>query len=172
MKIKNCPKCKGKPVKFVRHIAIPCKKCEGVGYTIMNNKIKRKKKHKIYEFIIGRFQCLSPHKGHLELIRAVLKEGKNVCIALREADGSEKNPYSFQERQKVFAKIFAKEIKKDKVKIIKIPDIENVVYGRTPGWGIREVRLSKKLESISGTKMREKNRKKNMRKDVLFAITK
>lgn len=118
-----------------------------------------KKEHKIYEFVIGRFQCLPPHFGHLELIRTVLKEGKNVCIALREADGGEKNPYSFQERHRAFMKIFGKEVSEGKVKIIKIPDIENVIYGRKPGWGIREVRLSKKLESISGTKIRRRNEK-------------
>jgi len=120
-----------------------------------------KKEHKIYEFVIGRFQCLPPHDGHLELIRTVLKEGKNVCIALREADCTEKNPYTFQERHRAFMKIFSHEVAEGTVKIIKIPDIDNVVYGRTPGWGIREVRLSKDLESISGTEMRKKNEEKN-----------
>jgi len=119
-----------------------------------------KKEHKIYELVIGRFQCIPPHDGHLALIRKVLEEGKKVCIALREADGTDKNPYSYQERHRVFTKIFCKEVSEGKVKIIKIPDIENVVYGRTPGWGIREVRLDKKLESISGTEMRKKNEKR------------
>ena len=114
------------------------------------------KNHKIYEFVIGRFQCLPPHFGHLQLIRTVLKEGKNVCIALREADGGDKNPYSYEERHRAFQKIFNKEISEGTVKIIKIPDIENVIYGRKPGWGIREVRLDKKLEDISGTEMRKK----------------
>lgn len=117
------------------------------------------KKHKIYEFVIGRFQCLPPHDGHLELIRTLLRDGKNVCIALREADGTDKNPYSFQERHRHFYNIFKNEVAEGTVKIIKIPDIENVVYGRLPGWGIREVRLSKNLEDISGTKMRNKNEK-------------
>ncbi len=118
----------------------------------------KNKEHKVYEFVIGRFQCLPPHDGHLELIRTVLKEDKNVCIALRENDGGKKNPYSYEERHRAFQKIFSEEIGEGRVKIIKIPDIENVVYGRKPGWGIREVRLNKKLEDISGTKMREKRK--------------
>jgi len=119
-----------------------------------------KKEHKIYEFIIGRFQCLPPHNGHLQLIRTILKEDKNVCIALREADGGDKNPYSYEERHRAFQKIFIKEIGEGKLKIIKIPDIENVIYGRKPGWGIRQIKLSKELENISGTKIRENNEKK------------
>ena len=119
-----------------------------------------KKGYKIYEFVIGRFQCLPPHDGHLQLIRTVLKEGKNVCIALREADGGDKNPYSYEERHRAFQKIFIKEIGEGKLKIIKIPDIENVIYGRKPGWGIRQIKLSKELENISGTKIRENNEKK------------
>ena len=113
-----------------------------------------KKEHKIYSLVIGRFQCLPPHEGHLTLIRTLLEEGKNVCIALREADGTDKNPYTFEERHRAFMKIFGKEVAQGRVKIIKIPDIEEVVYGRKVGWGIREIRLDPKIEAISGTEMR------------------
>lgn len=115
-----------------------------------------KKEHKIYEFIIGRFQ--PPHEGHLELIRTVLKEGKNVCIALRDTNINLKNPYSYEERHRVFQKIFYKEIGEGRIKIIRIPDIENVIYGRKPGWGLREIRLSKRLENINGTEIRKNNK--------------
>ena len=117
-------------------------------------------KKKVYELVIGRFQCIPPHKGHLELINTLLRDGKNVCIALRDTNKDEKNPYDYNERHRAFQKIYCNEVGEGRVKIIKIPDIENVVYGRKPGWGIREVRLSKKLEDISGTKMREKNENK------------
>ena len=103
----------------------------------------------IYSLFIGRFQPL--HEGHVKLIRAVLNEGKKVCIALRDTNIDENNPYSIEERKEMFKREFGNE-----VKIIVIPDIEEVVYGRKVGWGIREIRLDKETEDISATKLREK----------------
>ena len=115
------------------------------------------KEHKIYSLVIGRFQCLPPHAGHLGIINTLLKEGKNVCIALRENDGTDKNPYSFEQRHREFMKIYGREVCEGKIKIIRLPDIEEVVYGRKVGWGIREIRLDTKTEAISGTELRKKN---------------
>ena len=41
-----------------------------------------------------------------------------------------------------------------RVKIIIIPDVDEVCYGRKVGWGIRQIRLSKEIENISATKIR------------------
>ena len=116
------------------------------------------KQKKIYSLVIGRFQVIPPHKGHLTLINTLLKEGKNVCIALRDTPQDKKNPYSFHERFQAFQKIYIREIAEQRVKVIKIPDIEDVVYGRKVGWGIREIRLDKEIENISGTKIREQGK--------------
>lgn len=116
-------------------------------------------KNKEYSLVIGRFQCLPPHDGHVELIKTLLREGKNICIGLRKADFSKENPYTFIDRRIAFENIFKNEIKKGKIIIIDLPNIKEVVYGRKPGWNIREIRLSKNLESISGTQMRRKNDK-------------
>ena len=113
-----------------------------------------KKRHKQWSLVLGRFQCLPPHEGHQQLIRTLLKEGKNVLIALRKEDKTNKNPYSVGQRKRAFKKIFKKEIKERKIKIIGIDNITEVVYGRKPGWRIREIKLSKKLEKISATKIR------------------
>lgn len=115
-------------------------------------------KHKQYSMILGRFQC-KPHKGHQGLINQLLKEGKNILIVLRKEDKSEKNPYTIEQRKTWFKQIYKKEIKNKRIRIIGCEDVIEIVYGRKPGWGIREVRLSKKLEDISGTKMREENEK-------------
>ena len=114
--------------------------------------------HKEWSFVLGRFQCKKPHAGHTGIIYQLLKEGKNVCIGLRKEDGGEKNPYTQQERWNAFYEIFKEEVLDGRVCIIKVPDIIEIVYGRTPGWGIREVRLSKDIEDISGTKMREEGK--------------
>ena len=112
-----------------------------------------KREHKIYEFLIGRHQPL--HAGHIKLIRTVLDEGKNVCIALRKSDGTEKNPYNFHQRYAMFFKEFEQEIMEEKMIVTEIPDIANVVWGRGVGWGTREIRLDSETEKISATKIRE-----------------
>jgi len=122
-----------------------------------------KKKHKQFSLVLGRFQ--PPHEGHFALIRKILSEGKNVCIALREADFTEKNPFDYEERALIFYKEFEKEIKEGRIKIIFVPDIVEVCYGRKVGWKIRRIRLPKRIEKISATEIRKKllknDRKKN-----------
>lgn len=107
---------------------------------------------KKYSIFIGRYQPL--HKGHIKLITSVLSEGKNVCIAIRDTEKDEKNPYSLLERQDMILKAFKKAWEADKLITIVIPDIEEICYGRKVGWGIREIRLDKDIESISSTKIR------------------
>jgi adenylylsulfate kinase len=45
-----------------------------------------------YSLFIGRWQPL--HEGHKELFNQILDAGGNVCIAIREMDVDDKNPYT------------------------------------------------------------------------------
>ena len=105
-----------------------------------------------YSLFIGRYQPF--HDGHETLIRSVLNEGKNVCIALRDTPQTDSDPYDYDTRKGMITQRFAPEIIDGKVVIIKIPDIAEVCYGRKVGWGIREIKLSDDVESISATKIR------------------
>lgn len=105
----------------------------------------------IYSLFIGRWQPF--HDGHKKLIQTVLDEGKNVCVAIRDTEVSDKNPYSASQRMEMIQAAFPQ------VKVIVIPDIEEVIYGRKVGWGIREIRLDEDTENISGTKIRQQNEK-------------
>lgn len=98
---------------------------------------------------IGRWQPF--HNGHKALVDTVLKEGKKVVIAVRDTPLSEKNPYTVEERVICIKNHYQKN--KD-VEVISIPDIAEVCYGRDVGWTVRRVRLAKRLEEISGTKIR------------------
>lgn len=98
---------------------------------------------------IGRWQPF--HKGHKALIDSVLQEGGQVLIAVRETPVSEKNPFTVAER---IARIRAAYAGNEAVEVISIPDIKEVCYGRDVGWGIRRIRLSKQLEEVSATKVR------------------
>ncbi len=111
---------------------------------------------KKYSLFIGRWEPW--HAGHEKLIRTVLDEGKNVCIAIRDTEKSKENPYSVEERRNMICACFAKEIFIDKsVRITVIPDITEVCYGRKVGWGIREIRLAEETEKISATRIRGGN---------------
>ncbi len=105
---------------------------------------------------VGRWQPF--HKGHLTLIETVLKKGKPVVIAIRDTEISPTNPYSTAERWN----IISRSLKKygELVKIITIPDIDEICYGRDVGYAIRKIELSSEVENISGTKTREKNLKR------------
>jgi len=104
-----------------------------------------------YNIFIGRYQPL--HEGHKKLMEVVLNEGGNVCIALRDTPIDESNPAGLDERDNDI-----KEKMKewgDRVKIIHIPDIEAVCYGRGVGYGIREIVLDEETQSISATAIRK-----------------
>jgi len=120
------------------------------------------RKYKKYSLYIGRWQCIPPHKGHIALIETVLKEGKNVLIAIRDTPKDKDNPYSVEQRRRALKKAFKKW--GNRVRVMKIPDIEAVCYGRKVGYEIREIRLSKDLEKISGTKIRRANKIKELLK--------
>ena len=105
-----------------------------------------------YSLFIGRWQPL--HKGHKKLIQKVLDEGRPVMVAIRNTSISEKNPYTVEERRKMLQNAFG-----GKIKIIVIPDIAEVCYGRNVGWGIRRIRLDRQIEEISGTKIRKSQRR-------------
>lgn len=101
---------------------------------------------------IGRYQ--PPHAGHKALIQTVLDEGKKVVVALRDTEYEESDPYTVGERKQMFTDMFPSEILSGRMAVIVIPDIEEVVWGRSVGWGRREIRLDKETEKISATAIR------------------
>ena len=72
-----------------------------------------------YSLFIGRWQPW--HSGHKWLIDQRLKEGKKVCIAVRDVEPSEDQPWTADEIiQNIREKLYF-EVTEDKVIIIKIP---------------------------------------------------
>ena len=99
---------------------------------------------------IGRWQPF--HTGHQSLINSVLAEGKNVLICIRDTPKSETDPFSCATRRRMIRDYYPDV---ERVKIMVIPDIAEICYGREVGYGIREIRLDAETEAISGTKIRE-----------------
>ena len=108
-----------------------------------------KKKTGIY---IGRFQPF--HDGHKKLFENILKKNSQVAILVMDSHNiNKKNPLEFSKVKKNIIKSLKEH--KGKFIIIKIPVVAEVVYGRKVGYKIRKVKLSKKLENISATKIRK-----------------
>ncbi|MBD3244419.1 MAG: adenylyltransferase/cytidyltransferase family protein [Candidatus Moranbacteria bacterium] len=106
---------------------------------------------------IGRWQ--PPHEGHKKLICSVLAEGKRVIIAVRDTKISANNPFTYVQRKKMLQEMFDEFF--DHIKIIKIPDISEVCYGRNVGYTVREIRLDENTEKISATNIRKQFKLKN-----------
>jgi cytidyltransferase-like protein len=111
-----------------------------------------------YSLFIGRWQPL--HKGHLWLINQRLKENKNVCLAIRDVDTDDKNPWTAKEIEKMIHEGELKElIKEGKVVTTIIPDIESINYGRGVGYDVIEHIPPDEIGEISATSIREQMRK-------------
>mgnify|MGYP005705665067 FL=1 len=107
-----------------------------------------------YSMFIGRWQPW--HDGHRWLIDQRLNEGKNVLICIREVNKDDKNPYDPLDVKINLEKELKDLISSQKVKVIIIPDIESVNYGRGVGYDIIEHVPPQNIGDISATKIRKK----------------
>lgn len=111
-----------------------------------------------YALFIGRWQPF--HDGHQWLIDQKLKEGKRVCIAIRDVPLDDKNWWSSDEIQKMLEEKLKTFIDDGMIKIIQIPDIESINIGRGVGYDIIEHIPPQEIHDISATKIRNKLKNK------------
>ena len=111
-----------------------------------------------YSMFIGRWQPW--HDGHRWLIDQRLNDGKNILICVREVSKDDKNPYDPDEVKKNVEAKLEDLISVKRVKVIIIPDIESVNYGRGVGYDIIEHIPPEKIGEISATEIRKKLFKK------------
>ena len=106
-----------------------------------------------YSMFIGRWQPW--HKGHQWLIDQRLKDGKNVLICIRDVIPDEKNPYTCEEVYDNIQQQLREFIDEGVIKVMIIPDIESVNYGRGVGYEIIEHSPPEDIKKISATEIRE-----------------
>ena len=111
---------------------------------------------KQYSMVVGRFQPF--HDGHKWLMNQCLDEGKNVLICIRDIEPDDKNPYTSQEVENRITGALIDLIQEGRVKVIIIPDIESVNFGRGVGYDIIEHIPPQEVSDISATKIREQLR--------------
>lgn len=106
-----------------------------------------------YSMFIGRWQPL--HPGHKEMFNQAISEGKKVLICIRDVEPNDKNPWTSQEVLMNVSKELIDLVEKGLVKVIVIPDICSVEFGRGVGYDIIEHIPPTEIADISATKIRE-----------------
>ena len=107
-----------------------------------------------YSMFIGRWQPW--HAGHRWLIDQQLNKGKKVLLCIRDVPKDEKNPWSAYQIMMMLSTELFDLLNEGKVKLMIIPDIESINYGRGVGYEVNEHVPPQDIHDISATKIREK----------------
>ena len=102
---------------------------------------------------IGRWQPL--HSGHKWLFNQKLEKGIPILIAVRDTPVDSTNPFSTEEVIEKLEAEYNEEVESGSVKIISIPDIESINYGRGVGYEINEFVPPEDIGKISATEIRK-----------------
>jgi cytidyltransferase-like protein len=111
---------------------------------------------KQYSMLVGRYQPF--HEGHRWLMNQCLEEGKNVLICVRDIEPDDKNPFTAQQVYENISLELEELIVDKRVKVMVIPDIESINFGRGVGYDIIEHVPPQEVSDISATKIREQMR--------------
>ena len=105
--------------------------------------------------MLGRWQPW--HAGHQKLFEEILKKTGQVNIMVRDVKGVDDNPFDFETVKKNIEDRLNPEFE-GHFRIMLVPNITNICYGRGVGYKIEEIELSKEIQEISATKIRAKMR--------------
>ena len=131
----------------------------------MGKKNSRENKIMTYEWdnkkptaqMLGRWQPF--HDGHYALFEEIIKKTGQVCIQIRDVQGVDDNPFDFETVKKNIEEKLSQKYK-NRFKIVLVPNITNICYGRGVGYKIEEIVLSEEIQKISATKIRKELRDK------------
>ena len=104
--------------------------------------------------MLGRWQPW--HAGHQKLFEETLKRAEQVLIMVRDVQGVGDNPFDFNTVKINIENALEKY--KGKFKVILVPNITNICYGRGVGYKLEEIVLDEDTQKISATKIRAKMR--------------
>ena len=110
-----------------------------------------------YAMFVGRWQPL--HSSHKALFHQALDEGKNLLICIREGEINEKNPFTTDQVKEMIELEYALLVSCGIVKVMVIPDICSIEFGRGVGYDIIEHVPPTEIADVSATKIREQLRK-------------
>ena len=105
--------------------------------------------------MLGRWQPF--HDGHYALFEEIIKKTGQVCIQVRDVQGVDDNPFDFEAIKKKISERLEPKYQ-NRFKVVLVPNITNICYGRGVGYKIEEIVLSEEIQKISATKIRAKMR--------------
>ena len=105
--------------------------------------------------MLGRWQPW--HGGHQKLFEETLKRAEQVLIMVRDVQGVGDNPFDFDTVKKNIEEKLNPKFE-GKYKIILVPNLTNICYGRGVGYKIEEIVLDEEIQKISATKIRQQMR--------------
>ena len=105
--------------------------------------------------MLGRWQPW--HAGHQKLFEETLKRAEQVLIMVRDVQGVGDNPFDFETVKKNIEEKLNPKFE-GKYKIMLVPNITNICYGRGVGYKIEEIVLDEEIQKISATKIRQQMR--------------
>ena len=105
--------------------------------------------------MLGKWQTF--HDGHYALFEKIIKKTGQVCIQIRDVQGVDDNPFDFETVKKNIEEKLKPKYK-NRFKIMLVPNVTNICYGRGVGYRIEEIDLPDKIQKISATKIRAKMR--------------
>ena len=111
--------------------------------------------------MLGRWQPF--HDGHYALFEEIIKKTGQICIQIRDVQGVDDNPFDFETVKKNIEDKLSPKYQ-NRFKILLVPNITNICYGRGVGYKIEEIVLSEEIQKISATKIRKKLREKGILK--------
>ena len=100
--------------------------------------------------MLGRWQPF--HDGHHSLFKEIIKKTGQVCIQIRDVQGVDDNPFDFETVKKNIEDKLNPEFE-GRFKIMLVPNVTNICYGRGVGYKIEEVVLPEEIQKISATKI-------------------
>ena len=106
--------------------------------------------------MLGRWQPF--HDGHYALFERIVEKTGQVLIMVRDVQGVDDNPFDFETVKKNIEQRLDEKYK-GQYKIILVPNITNICYGRGVGYKIEEIVLEEDIQKISATNIREEMRK-------------
>ena len=105
--------------------------------------------------LLGRWQPW--HEGHQALFDKALEKTGQVCVMIRDMPTNDNNPFDATEVAENLRSQLAKHA--GKIKIIIVPNITHITYGRGVGYKIEQEVFDTAVEDISATKIRKHLRK-------------
>lgn len=109
--------------------------------------------NKKYAAFIGRYQPM--HQGHVYLFEQKINEGIPVLVCVRDVPTDEKNPFTAREVVENIGTKLMKHVKTGMLRVMIIPDIEGVYYGRDVGYKVEQIQAPADIQAISATKIRK-----------------